>query len=101
MSPEDFPLWAMKKSVAKEPYRRDCTTNRLADVGTLTKTELAFGIGDRVNIDNCKDLVGHITAITWRHPTLINYEVSWVTQGRSESCVIEGWRLTPAEASHV
>jgi hypothetical protein len=63
------------------------------------KIESAFAIGDRVNVDGCEALTGCITAVTWRHPTLINYEVSWVTQGKSESSIIEGWRLTPARSS--
>lgn len=59
----------------------------------------AFKIGDRVNIDACKDLVGHITGITWRHPDFVNYEVSWMAGGDSKAYVIEGWRLTPASAT--
>ena len=58
--------------------------------------EYDFAIGTPVHIDKCENLVGYVTAITWRHLALINYEVSWVTNGKSESCVIEGWRLSEA-----
>ena len=56
--------------------------------------EYEFAIGTPVHIDKCRELVGFVTAITWRHMVLVNYEVSWVTNGKSESCVIEGWRLS-------
>ena len=59
--------------------------------------ESEFAIKDKVNVDGCKELTGVITGIIWRHPTIINYEVSWVVAGKSESSVIEGWRLTLAE----
>jgi hypothetical protein len=49
---------------------------------------------DRVYIDGCKDLIGVITAVQWRHPAVINYEVSWVSNGKAESALIEEWRLT-------
>ena len=59
--------------------------------------ESKFAVGDKVNIDGCKELTGVITGIMWRHQTIINYEVSWVTAGKSESPILEGWRLTLAE----
>jgi len=55
-----------------------------------------FSLRDRVYVDSCRELVGIVTAVTWRHPQLINYEISWITNGNSESNIIEGWRLTPA-----
>ena len=59
--------------------------------------ESEFALRDKVNIDGCKELVGVITAVIWRHPTIINYEVSWVSNGKSESSSIEGWRLALVE----
>lgn len=60
-------------------------------------TESKFAVQDRVNIDGCKELTGVITAVIWRAPTIVNYEVSWVVAGKSESPMIEGWRLSLAE----
>jgi hypothetical protein len=62
-----------------------------------TFIEADFAPKDRVYIDGCKDLIGVITAVTWRHCWLVNYEVSWVCQGKAESAIIEGWRLSPVE----
>ena len=58
--------------------------------------ETEFMPRDRVYIDGCSDLVGIVTAVYWRHVDIVNYEVSWVSNGKSESNVIEGWRLTHA-----
>ncbi len=55
-----------------------------------------FSLGERVYIDGCQSLVGIVTAVTWRHPEIINYEVSWVHNGESKSVVIEGWRCEHA-----
>ncbi len=55
-----------------------------------------FAVGNRVNIDGCESLIGIITAVIWRHPEIVNYEVSWVHNGDSKSFVIEGWRCTHA-----
>lgn len=55
-----------------------------------------YRIGNKVIIDGCHDLVGVITAVTWRNEDVINYEVSWVCGGKAESAIIEGWRLSGA-----
>jgi hypothetical protein len=52
---------------------------------------------DRVYIDGCLDLVAVVTAVFWRHPEVVNYEVSWIANGKSEMAMIEGWRLTRTE----
>jgi hypothetical protein len=57
----------------------------------------AFMPRDRVHIDGCQSLVGVITAVQWRCPEIINYEVSWVGNGESKHDVIEGWRLSRVE----
>lgn len=59
--------------------------------------ESNFDIGNRVNIDGCKNLIGVIAAIMWRHPEVISYEVSWVYECDSKSPIIEGWRLSLSE----
>ena len=59
--------------------------------------EAEYAPRQRVYIDGCKDLVGIITAVQWRNPRVINYEVSWIVNGDSKHDVIEGWRLTEAE----
>ena len=61
------------------------------------KIESKFDIGDRVHVDGCKDLTVTVTAIQWRHPQVVNYECSWVSDAESKSVVIEGWRLHLAE----
>lgn len=48
---------------------------------------------DQVYIDGWTDLVGVVTAVQWRHAECINYEVSWVANGKAECCMIEEWRL--------
>lgn len=58
------------------------------------KIESDFDIGDKVHIDGDQHLTAVVTAVTWRARDVINYECSWVTDGDSKSCVIEGWRLT-------
>ena len=61
--------------------------------------EYEFAIGTPVHIDGCPELTGFVTAVTWRHIAILLYEVSWVTNGKSESTNIEGWRLTEAPKS--
>ena len=56
-----------------------------------------FAVGDRLHIDGCRELIGVVTAIQWRHPNVVNYEVSWVDRGASMSPIIEGWRLSRAD----
>ncbi len=56
--------------------------------------EYDFAIGTPVHVDGCKELIGYVTSITWRHLAVINYEISWITNGKSESAIIESWRLT-------
>ena len=63
----------------------------------MVTIEAEFSPSDRVYIDGCRDLIGVVTAVQWRHVAVINYEVSWVSQGKAESAMIEGWRLTLAE----
>lgn len=58
--------------------------------------EYEYAIGTPVHVDGCKGLIGYITAVSWRHIAVVNYEVSWVTNGKSEACLIEGWRLEQA-----
>jgi hypothetical protein len=58
------------------------------------KIESSFDLREKVHIDGDAHLIAVVTAVTWRAPDVINYEVSWVTDGDSKSCVIEGWRLT-------
>lgn len=70
----------------------DVGMEKPADIFVL-KPATPFQIGDYVQIDGCKDLRGVVTAVTWRAPEIINYEVSWVTNGDAKSSVIEGWRL--------
>ena len=53
-----------------------------------------FLLRDQVYIDGCRNLVGVVTAVQWRHPEVINYEVSWVDNGKSEAHLIEEWRLS-------
>lgn len=55
-----------------------------------------FATKDRVCIDKDTSLVGVITAVQWRGVNAVNYEVSWVTNGKAESHIIEGWRLSYA-----
>ena len=64
---------------------------------TMRSISAAFAPQDRVYVGGCRDLVGLVTAVQWRHENLINYEISWVTNGKSESFMIEGWRLTGAK----
>ena len=59
--------------------------------------EYEFAIGTPVHVDGCKDLLGRVTAVTWRHLAVVNYEVSWVGNGKSESALIESWRLERAQ----
>lgn len=54
-----------------------------------------FTIGDRVIIDGCSDLVAVVTAVQWRIQSEASYELAWVCGGKSESAMIEGWRLSP------
>jgi hypothetical protein len=56
-----------------------------------------FMIMDRVYIDGCENLVGVVTAVQWRHPEIVNYEVSWISNGESKSALIEYWRLKLVE----
>lgn len=56
-----------------------------------------FSPRDRVHIDGCTTLVGFITAVQWRHEEVVHYEVSWVTNGKAECALIEGWRLSEAD----
>lgn len=58
-----------------------------------------FDVGARVNVDGCKGLVGTITAVQWRTPDLITYEVSWIVNGDSKSVLIEEWRLGVCDAN--
>ena len=58
--------------------------------------EYDFAIGTPVYIDGCSGLRAFVTAVNWRHLAVVNYEVSWVTNGKSENAIIEGWRLTEA-----
>lgn len=62
----------------------------------MPAVEIEFSIGDRVYVDGCDQLVGVVTAVTYRHSSVVNYEVSWVVNGKSENSIIEGWRLTAA-----
>ena len=55
--------------------------------------EYEFAIGTPVHIDGCTELTGYVTAVQWRHLVMISYEVCWVTNGKAESAIIEGWRL--------
>lgn len=59
--------------------------------------ESKFMIGERVIIDGCRDLVVVITAVQWRIQSDTSYEVAWICGGKSESAMIEGWRLQAAE----
>lgn len=59
--------------------------------------EYEFPVGCYVHIDGCKDLTARVTAVQWRHPDLISYEVSWVANGKSECVLVESWRLYKAE----
>ena len=63
----------------------------------MATIESEYAPRQRVHIDGDKHLTGVITAVQWRNPRVINYEVSWVTNGESKHDVIEGWRLTEAE----
>jgi len=60
----------------------------------VPKIDTAFTIKDRVYVDGCRELVGVITAVHYRSPQQVSYEVSWVCNGKAESSLIEGWRLT-------
>lgn len=60
------------------------------------KIETKFAPKDRVIIDGCKDLICVITAVQWRNSVQICYEVSWICQGKSETVILEEWRLTLA-----
>jgi hypothetical protein len=57
------------------------------------KIDSNFDVKDKVIIDGCKDLVVVVTAVVWRNVHVVNYEVSWMSNGKSESAVIEGWRI--------
>ena len=59
--------------------------------------ESQFTVSARVYIDGCHNLVGTVTAVIWRHPEIVNYEVSWMANGDSKCAVIEGWRLSAAD----
>lgn len=59
--------------------------------------ECEFTIGDRVNIDGCPDLVAVVTAVQWRIQSKTSYELAWMCNGKSESAMIEGWRLSAVE----
>lgn len=63
------------------------------------KIESKFDVRDRVIIDGCKDLVVVVTAVVWRNAHVVNYEVSWMANGKSDSAVIEGWRLAHCNIS--
>lgn len=56
-----------------------------------------LAIGQRVNIDGDRHLVGTVTAVQWRSPHHIAYEVSWVTNGEMRCAIVEGWRLSRAD----
>jgi hypothetical protein len=53
-----------------------------------------FNIGDKVNIDGCKNLIGVITGVMWRNINQISYEVSYISNGDSKNPIIEEWRLS-------
>ena len=52
-----------------------------------------FSIRDKVYVDGCRDLIGRVTAVQWRHELLVRYEVSWVLNGKAEAEMFEEWRL--------
>jgi hypothetical protein len=55
-----------------------------------------YSLRTPVHIDGCEDLTGYITSVQWRHAELVMYEVSWMTNGKSENSLIEEWRITEA-----
>jgi len=55
-----------------------------------------FSVGDKVWVDGCRELTGIITAIQWRHVDMVNFEVSWISNGEPKIALIESWRLTLA-----
>lgn len=63
----------------------------------MNTVESAFAVRDKVHVDGCKDLVAVITAVQWRNPQIVNYEVSWIANGEARCSIIEGWRLTEAK----
>ena len=54
-------------------------------------------IGDRVHIDDDKNLVAIVTALIIRTHGLHLVECSWITNGESKGPNIEPWRLTKAD----
>ena len=57
--------------------------------------EARFGIGTKVWIDDDRDLVGIVTAISIRHHG-VSYEVSYMHAGDAKNPFIEEYRLTRA-----
>lgn len=58
-------------------------------------------IGERVIIDEQKDLIGCVTAITFRMTEDMQpyamYMVDWIHNGTNYSHTLEDWRLAKAE----
>lgn len=56
-----------------------------------------FALRDRVTMDGCADLIGTITAATFRTGSSIEYEVSWMHNGDAKSAYVQEFRLTEAK----
>lgn len=59
------------------------------------RVEYLYDITEKVTIDDCKDLVGVITAVMAEGTKLSpSYRVSWIHNGSAQHAWIEEWRLT-------
>jgi hypothetical protein len=65
------------------------------------KLSCLYDIGDRMSVDNDKDMPVTICAVNFRLATgnclYITYQCSWIHNGAAHSEWIEEWRLTPWE----
>lgn len=55
-----------------------------------------WAIGDRVHMDDDRDLVGRVTGLCWREAGH-TVEVSWVHNGAAQCSWFDHWRLTVAD----
>jgi hypothetical protein len=53
--------------------------------------ESPFGIGERVIVDGCEQLVASVTAVLWRNENPL-IEISWI-DGQARTAWIEPWRI--------
>jgi hypothetical protein len=57
----------------------------------------AFALGDRVHIDDDRDLIARVTGFLWGHEEGAQLRLSWMSNGDAKEAWFPVWRVTAVE----